>query len=258
MKVSKILRHGSRYYKIVDEEALYPSVTTILKIVSQPTLESWKRNKEFKVLKDHLHETLTLQPLTSELVDLAIDKAKKSSSIIDPSAEFGVESHTLIEDILKSDNYNIECADHLKSVKTSFIRWLNREKDLHDLEVVSLEETLVSRKYQYAGTADAIARVTIKGEKRLVVIDWKTSNQIRNHYALQIAAYSKLYEENYNLKIFAGLVIRFSKVDSEYEVRTVYNLDRMFEKFMHYKNVWELEQELDIFDCSRISSVNKQ
>lgn len=57
------------------------------------------------------------------------------------------------------------------------------------------------------GSADAVARVFIRGEPKTIVLDWKTSNSLRNHYALQIAAYSKLYEENFNEAIYAGIVV---------------------------------------------------
>jgi hypothetical protein len=260
-EITKVFHYGVRYYKKTGEPRLFPSVTSILKVASQPTLEKWLRDKEYNVLRTNLRERIESQPITPDCIDIAIDKAKNSSSVMDPGALFGVESHDMIENIIKSGSMdeNVPCPEHLEPVKQSFFRWYKREKSLRNMEIIHTELPLVSQQYGFAGTADAVARVTIKGESKIIVLDWKTSNQLRNHYALQIAAYSKLYEENYGEPIYAGVVIKFSKVNADYEVRSVRNLDKVFENFMCYKNVWDLEQrDVNLYDQIRISPASEQ
>lgn len=260
-EITKIFHYGVRYYKRVGEDRLFPSVTSILKVASQPYLDKWLREKEYKVLRDHLRGRFELNSITPECIDVAIDNAKKSAFVADPSSNFGVECHDMIENIIKSgsmDENTVECPEHLKPVKQSFFRWYRREKELRNMEIIHTELPLVSQQYGFAGTADAVARVTIKGEDKIVVLDWKTSNHLRNHYALQIAAYSKLYEENFNESIYAGVVIKFSKVNADYEVRSVKNLERVFDNFMNYKSVWDLEQrDVNLFDQIRVSPENE-
>jgi hypothetical protein len=255
-EVTKVFHYGVRYYQKVGDPRLFPSVTSILKVATQPTLERWIREKEFRVIRDHLKERIESNLITTECVDNAIDEAKKSAMIMDPSASFGLESHDMIENILKSGSMDesVECPEHLIPVKQSFFRWYKREKELRNMEILHTELPLVSQQHGYAGTADAIAKVTIRGETKIVVLDWKTSNQLRNHYALQIAAYSKLYEENYNEPIYAGVVIKFSKMNADYEVRSVTNLEKVFDHFLSYKLVWDLEQkDVNLFDQIRVS-----
>jgi len=259
-EVVKVFHYGVRYYKRAGEPRLFPSVTSILKVASQPTLDRWIREKEYKVLRDHLRERIESNSITTDCVDFAIDEAKRSGERMDPSASFGVETHDMIENIIKSGSMdeNVICPDHLIPVKQSFFRWYKREKELRNMEIIHTELPLVSQQYGFAGTADAVARVTIRGESKIVVLDWKTSNQLRNHYALQIAAYSKLYEENYNEPIYAGVVIKFSKVNADYEVRSVRNLDKVFEHFMSYKYVWDLEQkDVNLYDQIRVSPADE-
>jgi hypothetical protein len=259
-EVVKVFHYGVRYYQKTGEPRLFPSVTSILKVASQPTLDKWLRDKEYKILRDNLRERVESQSITPDCIDIAIDEAKKAATVMDPMAHFGIESHDMIENIIKSGSMdeNVACPEHLEPVKQSFFRWYKREKSLRNMEIIHTELPLVSQKYGFAGTADAVARVTIKGEPKIIVLDWKTSNHIRNHYALQIAAYSKLYEENYGESIYAGVVIKFSKVNADYEVRSVLNLDKVFENFMNYKYVWELEQrDVNLYDQIRVSPASE-
>jgi len=260
-EIVKVFHYGVRYYKKAGEPRLFPSVTSILKVASQPTLDRWVREKEYRVLRDHLRERIESNAITLDCVDFAIDEAKKSGSSMDPSASFGVESHDMIENIIKSgsmDEDGIICPEHLIPVKQSFFRWYKREKEIRNMEIIHTELPLVSQQYGFAGTADAVARVSIKGESKIIVLDWKTSNNLRNHYALQIAAYSKLYEETFNEPVYAGVVIKFSKVNADYEVRSVTNLEKVFDSFMNYKNVWDLEQkDVNLYDQVRVSPANE-
>lgn len=57
------------------------------------------------------------------------------------------------------------------------------------------------------GTIDAVAKVKIRGEEKIVVLDWKTSNSLHNEYAMQIAAYAKAYEEVYNVPVHSALIV---------------------------------------------------
>lgn len=251
-KAARVFANGNRYYKFEGDEFLYPSVTSILKIANQPSLNYWMREKEYKAIKEHLHQNVEA-PVTPEIIDAALEKGRQIVTVADPSSQFGNEAHELIESILLSGE-DVECAPHLVHVKSSFMRWLNREKEIRKFQVLATELSLYSKTHKYAGSADAVARVFIRGEPKTIVLDWKTSNSLRNHYALQIAAYSKLYEENFNEAIYAGIVIRFSKTSAEYEVRTVKNLDKIFANFVNYKAVWELEQkDVNLFDQIRIS-----
>lgn len=80
------------------------------------------------------------------------------------------------------------------------------------IEIISKwqEIQMISEKYQYGGTPDAIGRNS-KGE--LCLLDWKTSNGVYSDYGLQLAAYAQLWNENYPDEPLTGgfHICRFSK-----------------------------------------------
>lgn len=69
------------------------------------------------------------------------------------------------------------------------------------------------------------------GLRSLAVLDWKTSNSMRNEYALQVAAYAKAYEERTAQKVSKAIVVRFAKRSNTYEAKTVLDLDKSFDAF---------------------------
>ena len=74
----------------------------------------------------------------------------------------------------------------------------------------------------YAGTVDAVGLVANK----LVVFDWKTSSGIYDEAGYQVAAYcNSIWNGNKQLAdIYGGItgaVVRLSKTDDEFEVKTI-------------------------------------
>lgn len=69
----------------------------------------------------------------------------------------------------------------------AFLTWAK----MTALQVTETEVPLVSERYRFGGTLDAIG--TVGGE--LSIVDWKTSNRIYADYLLQLAAYRALWEE---------------------------------------------------------------
>jgi hypothetical protein len=53
-----------------------------------------------------------------------------------------------------------------------------------------------------------VAQVKINGEPKIVVLDWKTSNAFHSEYAMQIAAYTKAYEEMFQLPVHTASIVR--------------------------------------------------
>jgi hypothetical protein len=61
----------------------------------------------------------------------------------------------------------------------------------YEPEVIWSEATVYSRKYEYAGTADLIARVRIGDSILPAVLDVKTGKSIYNETAMQLTAYAR-------------------------------------------------------------------
>jgi len=91
----------------------------------------------------------------------------------------------------------------------AFLDWVTENK----VKFVSAEQFLYSRKYDYCGAADAVAR--LNGGKELYLIDYKTSGGLYNDVMMQTAAYAKAYEEMGYGKIKGRYAVRLEKRTAE-------------------------------------------
>lgn len=93
-----------------------------------------------------------------------------------------------------------------------------------------------SHEHQYAGAVDAVARF----DGKIIVMDWKTGNQIHQEYALQVAAYAKAYEEMHpGQKVNQGWIVRFDKQKKKAaQVRIIDDIDETFEAFIAARKLW--------------------
>tara|TARA_X000001382_G_scaffold116995_1_gene96412 strand:+ start:26 stop:385 length:360 start_codon:yes stop_codon:yes gene_type:complete len=91
---------------------------------------------------------------------------------------------------------------------------VNGKKSIKFLET---EVSLVSEKYQFGGTFDAIAEINGKN----YLIDFKTSKSIYQEYVIQLAAYRQLWQEHSDLKIHGGIILKLSKDEVAFEEKKV-------------------------------------
>ena len=77
---------------------------------------------------------------------------------------------------------------------------VNGKKTIKFLET---EVSLVSEKFQFGGTFDAIAEINGKN----YLIDFKTSKSIYQEFVIQLAAYRQLWQEHSDLKIHGGIIL---------------------------------------------------
>lgn len=148
------------------------------------------------------------------------------------SAGFGTQAHTLIEDLIKSGLEDIPCSAELEPTKKAFVAW-RKAIGASGSRIIETEREVWSDEYGYAGTMDAVLETihSKTGSRILTVLDWKTSNAMRNEYALQVAAYAKAYEERTGEKVAKALVVRFGKRSDTYEAKAVLDLDKSFDTF---------------------------
>lgn len=119
----------------------------------------------------------------------------------------------------------------------AFVAWATQS----NLRVTHTEVSLVSEKYRFGGTLDAI----VLGNHRAMA-DWKSSNRIYPDYLIQIAAYGKLWEENHpDEPIDGGFhLLRFDKEFGDFHHHFWAELDRAWDAFLHLRALYEIEKEL--------------
>lgn len=81
-----------------------------------------------------------------------------------------------------------EAMSKAKHAYEQFLEWRESTK----FEIIATEVPLVSERYRFGGTIDAIA--VINGKVSL--LDWKSSNAVYGDYIVQVGAYRQLWEEH--------------------------------------------------------------
>lgn len=142
--------NGFRWYGMPGPETPI-SVTTILDPIIPKSLSNWhKKTSENKIAK-----------------------------VTSAAADFGTLGHELFEKILT--NQPFEVPETHKVHILNFQKWIAE----NDVKPISCEQTLISRKHGFAGTADFIGQVNGK----TVIVDWKTSRSYSIKNGWQLAGY---------------------------------------------------------------------
>ena len=170
----------------------YPSVSTILGVEEKPWLTAWKDKWGY----------------------LAERKTAMASKI-------GTEFHRCVEEYLDDGCFLVSCdipysmGRRIEGMMGSFIRWA----DNIDGVIHATELRVVSRKYAYSGTLDAVGRFG----KKLIIVDWKTSSKIYPEAELQLAAYAEAYNERCESRadyVKNGLIVHVSKSKPDFKLTT--------------------------------------
>ena len=165
-----------------------PSVTQIINaVIAKPGLQKWANQLGLnnKSLDNESKATLD----TGRLLHAYI-QADLEGAVVD---EVG---------------YTPEQISLAKKSFAQYLRWKNGKQ----IKTIKTEYVMVSEKYRYGGTLDALLEV----DGELTLLDWKTSTHISLDYKLQVAAYLYLLQEQNIIPSRVG-VLRLPKSDSEFE-----------------------------------------
>jgi len=164
----------------------------------------------------------------------------------DEAGAIGTVAHAMVEaSINKEDPMGVTMA-HLndegrrKAINAfeAYRKWAL----MSNMEIVDQEMLLVSDKYRYGGTPDAIGKI----DGQLCLVDWKTSNSVYADYLLQLAAYKNLWEENHPDQPLTGgfHLCRFSKDHGDFAHHYFDELDDAWEMFKALRTAYDYDQKL--------------
>ena len=131
-----------------------------------------------------------------------------SLKLLKEAGRIGTLAHNMIEEFTKGGVVNLDgyTPNEISQAKTAyygFYNWFaNNNVTFHETEL-----KLVSEQYQFGGTFDAICEVNGK----LVVCDWKSSNDVHSEYLIQLGAYRQLIQENLDYKIKGAILLKLDK-----------------------------------------------
>lgn len=172
-----------------------PSVTETLGIIGKPFLWTWYKR---------------------EVAKYGWRGWVKCDAISNRGKRVGTHMHGFIEEGLGGPAYTPWMYEDRKILEPNrriqlahtlanlVLKWLKDNK----IEVVKMEQKLISREDMFGGTFDAVLRFG----GILIIADWKSSNQMDKWYAVQVSAYIKAWNENNpNDLIDTGVVVRADK-----------------------------------------------
>lgn len=205
--IAKKTYRNSHIY-CVDAERL-PSVTKILGIIGGAKMQAlmiWARREALKLAENELFAAIEQeQPLTYDSVAEILKAAdRQPDKVKDESADIGTRVHNAIDAYILGKEPVLDEESTIGF--TNFLNWLSSA----GLQLVCGDIPVASRSLGYGGRLDALG---IDKEGKLYVLDWKTSNSLRDEYPLQVAAYAKALKEQYGLDASGAYVVRFDKTD---------------------------------------------
>jgi len=130
------------------------------------------------------------------------------------AGRIGTLAHEMIEQFIKGgrvflDGYDAKEISQAKTAYYAYYEWEKKRKPKY----IENELKMVSEKYGYGGTCDAICIVNNK----LTLLDFKTSSGVYDEFIIQLAAYRQMYQENTGKKIQQAILLKLDKEGEGYE-----------------------------------------
>lgn len=133
MAIARHVIEGARYYSIPGHKTFFPSVTTVLKVINKPSLQSWQQRVTLDCVKELL-KTRPTHSLTTEeeekWVEGVISTANvqvgghcstqihfsQADKIRNEAANFGTRAHNFLDENLMNDKMSDSVPDELRHV----------------------------------------------------------------------------------------------------------------------------------------------
>ena len=161
------------------------------------------------------------------------------------AADIGTLAHAMVEASIKGEDpksvINGHSAEFQQKAENAFNEYLEWAAQTN-VKIIAQEMHLVSEEYRFGGTPDAIGLIG----NSLCLLDWKTSNGVYPDYAIQLAAYRQLWNENHPDQPLTGAsyLLRFSKNYPDFEARKFGDLSEAWEIFKLYRQAYDLDKQL--------------
>lgn len=157
----------------------------------------------------------------------------------DDAAEAGNVGHALVEAAIKNaipdlSKYKDEARVAGEMAFSAYSEWRSQSK----ITMVSSEVPLVSERFKYGGTLDAVVK---NSSGALCLADWKTGGLYPDHLC-QVAAYGQLWNENYPDKPITGgyHLLRFNRDSGDFSHAFFADLSEAWDAFLLKRQLYDL------------------
>jgi len=266
----KFSSSAHRYWATIPDKGVtkegVPSATGIVGVLDKPALMYWAVNETVDYLREKLRPGETYDEVEIEQLLESAKKARYKTS--GKATTIGSLVHDWIERYVKCvieygevnvvDHNDIELEDwdlklpYNKEAQASISSFLEWESN-HDVEWLTSERKVFSKRYGYAGTLDA--EVVVDG--KYSVLDLKTSKRIYPEYWLQLACYKnaldeeRLYVDQAAGRVEQTIILRIPKNEEGFEAAMMSNpkkLDYHIQVFLACLKVYRWKKMKDLAD----------
>lgn len=169
-------------------------------------------------------------------------EGKSHREVAEKAADAGTLAHAMVEAELKGRPAPITAdipQDVVEKAETAYLAWLEWARGM-EFKLLQSEVSLVSELHQFGGTIDIAAIQNVP-----CILDIKTSNGIYPEHKIQIAAYGRLYSENYPTeKIGAYYILRLDKTSGGFGYQYWPELNDAWEAFTCLLRLHQLKDKL--------------
>ena len=215
-EVDLVFDEKDHKYKVDDD--IIPSVTKVIDNIVPVYLTKWAANEGAAWFKRNAQRGWNLND--EEDVEKIVQGIANAHIVISRTAlDIGKVVHGYIEEAIEwslgelSDMPEMPEDEAAVNSIQAFGEWVRE----NDVEWVTTEERIYSKKYKYAGTVDAVAII----DDKFSVIDFKTSKQIYKSYKLQVYAYKQAIEEMYGKEVESCWILRFDKTTGKFQAKEI-------------------------------------
>lgn len=236
------------FYRIVDKDVVYGSVTTKLQMLKDESLINYKMNRALDYVADHWHL------FTEQNIKTQLDEASKvSAGILEDAGDIGTLIHNCREayfkdwikngrrpdrifDYMPKDRYDLRCVSALRAL----------EKFVGDTKYIPLRTELKvwSHDMKVAGTLDDIGVMY----NQLVLMDLKSSNAIKDLYYPQVAMYYEMFKKLTGIRPKRCFILRVSKEDGTYKIEDLFDMPKLVR---YAKNILKVSDGIEFIKSLR-------
>lgn len=187
-----------------------------------------------RLMAKYLNENFIGKVLEAAHIEIASKEWRKAK---DEAADVGTMAHDWIEQHIKGLNPPMPENAAVMNCVSAYLKWEGENK----IRWLKNEAIVYSKKYDYVGKFDAIAK--IKGKTYL--IDYKSSKGLYPEFYLQTAGYQIAYEEEHGKCIDGRILLHLGKEDGAFEHREIDDYEKDKAAFLGLLVVKKRLVELD-------------
>lgn len=229
------------HYQLPDG-TIVDSVTTKL-ILDKPHLIKWS----IKMAFEWMEQEDRWQKLTPENRDEYLKGATLAhTDVRDDAGDVGSRGHDVVEKYMLDWIANGKPVPDIRSLvpEGSHYRVTAIARSAEAIfngypegSVVPIATEIIvgHKKWNCAGSLDALVMV----DGKLELWDWKTSNQVGDSYAMQVAAYKKFFEVMTGLKIHKCKIMKLDKYSDKFKIYDIPEIKEAFKAFEAISKVYD-------------------